>query len=76
MNPDQTSQAIKTLGNVAAGTITETPPLEQVAFTQPLRGPPMLDEKTRREMVAVGGLRDTRSSFKRLTSVADFSAKL
>ena len=56
------------------GVVTDSQ--ERICFSQSLKGIPEIDERTRAEMAAVGGLRDAHASVSRLASVRDFGRGL
>ena len=68
MNPP----AITDSNNVA----TEAPLWERINVTQPFIGHVEPDENTKRELIAIVGLRDANVSMKRLKCVTDFGHKL
>ena len=49
---------------------------DRIRYSQSLRGAQQFDDKTRRELAAVGGLRDARASASKLPSLTSFGSRL
>ena len=64
------------VGGTASRQAIATDANDRIGYSQSLRGVPELDERTKREMASVGGLRDTHNAMSRVPSVASFGKKL